>query len=108
MTSLGLRVTHSKSVQAALLDTNDSQIPHAVIFHSQVNIGEVLQLRGKWAKIRATAYIELMDTEDAASQTDNANFHFSSVGTMSTAHVTTHAVADSLAPALLFELCKVL
>ena len=108
MTSLGLRVTHSKSVQAALLDTNDSQIPHAVIFHSQVNIGEVLQLRGKWAEIRATAYIELMDAEDAASETDNANFHFSSVGTMSTAHVTTHAVADSLAPALLFELCKVL
>ena len=109
MASLRLRVTHSKSVQEALTETSDAQIPHAVVYNDNLNIGEVLELRCKWAQTRATAYIELIDTKASAEQVvDDTNFHFSSVGTMSTAHVTKHAIGDSLAPALLFELCKVL
>jgi hypothetical protein len=109
VSNLGLHVKLVRDVEDALLSTARSQVPHAVIFHSKINTGEMLQLRNEWAPIRKTAYIEICDAEDAlVNSNDNANFHFSSIGTMSTAHVTTDAIEDSLAPALMFELCKVL
>lgn len=109
MASLGLCVTQASSVQEALQQAARTQIPHAVIYQSGINISDMLQLRFEWAQTRATAYIELTDREfDATTRAENPDFHFSSVGTLSTAHVTTQAIADSLAPALVFELCKVL
>lgn len=107
--SLGLHIKLNRNVEDALLSTQQSQIPHAVIFHSKINMGELLQLRHEWATARKIAYLEICDAEDTSVNTTNdANFYFSSIGTMSTAHVSTESIDDSLAPALMFELCKVL
>ena len=109
ISGLGLHIKTISSVQEALLAASKSQIPHAVIFHSKINTGEILQLRSDWADTRKTAYIEICDADDStATDSELANFHFTSIGTMSTAHVITNAVPDSLVPALVFELCKVL
>ena len=109
MSGLGLFISHAKNVEEAMRNSSVAQIPHAVVYQSNTNISEMLQLRLDWSKTRATAYIEISDHEvDSSGHDKDADFHFSSIGTMSTAHVTSHAISESLAPALLFELCKVL
>jgi hypothetical protein len=75
--------------------------PHAVVYDSALDPGDILQLRTDLAAIRRVAFVEL-------SNLTGPDFHVSSLGSMSTAHVSVHAIAQSLAPALVFELCKVI
>jgi hypothetical protein len=97
---LRLQVSNSWSVQAARENMGDI-LPHAVVYDSALDPGEVLQLRSDLGKNTKIAYVEL-------SNTTGPDFHVSSLGTLSTAHVSVHAIAQSLAPALVFELCKVI
>ncbi len=107
--SLGLHIQVVANVRGAMVFAERAQVPHAVIFSSKIQAGEMLQLRHDWASMRKTAYLELCDAEDAqTTSADAAGFHFTSVGSMSTAHVVIDAIPESLAPALVFELCKVL
>ena len=107
--SLGLHIQLVTNVLEALSFAECAQVPHAVIFDSKTHAGEMLQLRHDWASMRKTAYLELCDSENEKTTAQGATgFHFTSIGSMSTAHVAIDAITESLAPALVFELCKIL
>jgi hypothetical protein len=100
LANLKLDVRDTWNVQAARDALGDSA-PHAVVYDSALDPGDILQLRNDLAAIRKVAFVEL-------SNLTGPDFHVSSLGSMSTAHVSVHAIAQSLAPALVFELCKVI
>ncbi len=100
ISGLRLEVRNSWSVQAAREAFGDIA-PHAVVYDSALDPGEILQLRSDLGANSKVAYIEL-------SNTSGPDFHVSSLGSLSTAHVSIHAIRQSLAPALVFELCKVI
>jgi hypothetical protein len=75
--------------------------PHVVVYDGALNPGEVMQLRNDLSALGKVAFVEL-------SRETVADFQIVSLGTMSTAHVALSAIKESLAPALIFELCKVI
>jgi hypothetical protein len=88
----------------SVLDAREAlgnSVPHAVVYDSCLDPGEVLQLRSDLGAKAKVAYVEL-------SNTYGPDFHVSSLGSLSTAHVSINAIRQSLAPALVFELCKVI
>jgi hypothetical protein len=110
---LGLRVSACASVsQAHVLlglakrdtDTPPHSLPHAIVYDGSVSMGEMMALRdalGERYPERRTAFVEL-------SEHIGSDFHVSQMGDASTAHVSLQAISKSLAPALVFELCKVI
>jgi hypothetical protein len=100
LSNLKLDVRNTWSVQAAR-EALGNAAPHAVVYDSALDPGEILQLRSDLAAIGKVAFVEL-------SNHSGPDFHVSSLGTLSTAHVSVQAIAQSLAPALVFELCKVI
>jgi hypothetical protein len=107
---LGLRVSACASVaQAKVLlglhaDGSAVPLPHAIVFDTSVPMGEMMSLREQLAQQypeRKMAFVELSDNV-------GSDFHVSQMGDASTAHVSLEAIPRSLAPALVFELCKVI
>lgn len=115
---MGLRVSACASVAQArvLLGLNAENalsspshspphpLPHAIVFDDSAPMVEMMALRELLAKIypaRKMAFVELTDNV-------GSDFHVSQMGDASTAHVSQQAISRSLAPALVFELCKVI
>lgn len=63
--------------------------------------GQIMQMRNDFAPRGKVAFIEL-------SESGSEQFQITSLGSMSTADVYVLALAQWLAPALVFELCKVI
>jgi hypothetical protein len=107
---MGLRVSACASVaQAHVLlglnaDTPPHPLPHAIVFDTSAPVAEMMALRQQLAERypeRKMAFVELSDNV-------GSDFHVSQMGEASTAHVSLKAIPRSLAPALVFELCKVI
>ncbi len=107
---MGLRVSACASVEQARvllglqLDTPAQPLPHAIVFDSSASMGDMMVLREHITAHypeRKMAFVELSDNV-------GSDFHVSHMGDVSTAHVSVQAIAQSLAPALVFELCKVI
>jgi hypothetical protein len=107
---LGLRVSACASVgQARVLlgldvDTPQHPLPHAIVFDTSAPMAEMMGLRAQITEHypeRKMAFVELSDNV-------GSDFHVSQMGDASTAHVSLQAISKSLAPALVFELCKVI
>jgi hypothetical protein len=111
---MGLRVSACASVAQAHvllgLDADASAaippypLPHAIVFDTSVPIAGMVDLREQIASKypeRKMAFVELTDNV-------GSDFHVSQMGDASTAHVSLQAIPKSLAPALVFELCKVI
>ena len=107
---MGLRVSTCVSVAQArvLLGLNQeafsSPLPHAIVFDTSTPIAEMMALREQLTESypeRKMAFVELSDHL-------GSDFHVSQMGDASTAHVSLKAIPRSLAPALVFELCKVI
>ncbi len=97
---LRLEIKTSWSVDAAR-DALGNSIPNAVVYDARLDAGKIMQMRNDFSKIGNVAFIELSDT-------GSEQFEVTSLGTMTTAHVYVPAIAQSLAPALVFELCKII
>ena len=100
LANLRLDVRLAHSIDAAR-EALGASVPHAVVFDSRLDPGLILQLRSDLGAKGKVAYVELTDNP-------GPDFHVSSLGSLSTAHVSLQAIAQSLAPALVFELCKVI
>lgn len=107
---MGLRVSACASVaQAHVLlglnaDSPPPPLPHAIVYDTSAALAEMMTLREQLTERypeRKMAFVEL--TENVGS-----DFHVSQMGDASTAHVSLQAIPRSLAPALVFELCKVI
>ncbi|MBS7807327.1 hypothetical protein [Variovorax sp. PCZ-1] len=107
---MGLRVSACASVmQARMLlglnaDSPPHPLPHAIVFDASAPLPEMTALREQLAQRypeRKMAFVELSDNV-------GSDFHVSQMGEASTAHVSLKAIPRSLAPALVFELCKVI
>jgi hypothetical protein len=98
--NLRLDIRTTWSVQAAR-EGLGTGAPHAVVYDGALPKDEVLQLRSELGAKARVAYVELCNTS-------GPDFHVSHLGSLSTAHVPVHAIRQSLAPALVFELCKVI
>jgi hypothetical protein len=107
---LGLRVSACASASQAhmLLGLEEVSpsiaLPHAIVYDASVAAQEMLALREALRERypeRKLAFVEL-------SEHVGSDFHVSQMGDASTAHVSLAAIAQSLAPALVFELCKVI
>jgi hypothetical protein len=107
---MGLRVSACVSVAQArvLLGLNQeafsAPLPHAIVFDTSAPMAEMMALReqlGERYPERKMAFVELSDQL-------GSDFHVSQMGDASTAHVSLQAIPRSLAPALVFELCKVI
>ncbi len=88
------------SVQAAM-DALGNSVPNAVVYDGRMDAGKIMQMRNDFAPRGKVAFIEL-------SQTEEEEFSVTELGNMSTAHVSVANLSQSLGPALLFELCKVM
>jgi hypothetical protein len=109
---MGLRVSacaSAKQAQVLLGLMQDSPplqhpLPHAIVYDASVPMAEMMrmreQLRERYPE-RKMAFVEL-------SEHVGSDFHVSQMGDASTAHVSMAAISKSLAPALVFELCKVI
>ncbi len=107
---MGLRVSACASVvQAQVLlgldaDASPHPLPHAIVYDSSVVMEEMIALRQQLQERypeRKMAFVEL-------NEHVGSDFHVSQMGDASTAHVSLAAISKSLAPALVFELCKVI
>jgi hypothetical protein len=110
---LGLRVNAcASSAQARVVlglnqpntDAPLQALPHAIVYDDSVSLPEMMALREALAERypeRKMAFVEL-------SEHVGSDFHVSQMGDASTAHVSLQAISQSLAPALVFELCKVI
>ena len=88
------------SVDAAREALGNS-VPHAVVYDGLLDAGQIMQMRNDFSPRGKVAFIEL-------TQTGNEDFSVTELGSLSTAHVNVSSLAQSLAPALIFELCKIL
>lgn len=79
-------------------------LPDAVIYDGSVHAGAIERLREDLQRRAATptAFVEIHDQAGAPE------FQASTVGAVSTGHVAAGALNQSLGPALVFELCKVM
>lgn len=100
LADLHLDVRTTRSVQGAR-EGLGTAAPHAVVYDGALPKDEVLRLRSELGAKSRVAYVEL-------SNSGAPDFHVSTLGSLSTAHVPVHAIRQSLAPALVFELCKVI
>ena len=107
---MGLRVSACASISQAqvLLGLNEDSpshpLPHAIVFDTSVPLADMSALRETLLTRypeRKMAFVELSDNV-------GSDFHVSHMGDVSTAHVSLQAIPRSLAPALVFELCKVI
>lgn len=107
---MGLRVSACASVAQAhallSLDTGVPQrpLPHAIVYDTSVPMHEMTDLRQQLQERypeRKIAFVEL-------SEHVGSDFHVSQMGDASTAHVSLTNISNSLSPALIFELCKVI
>ena len=75
-----------------------------MIYDGSVHAGAIERLREDLQRRAATptAFVEIHDQAGAPE------FHASTVGAVSTGHVAAGALNQSLGPALVFELCKVM
>jgi hypothetical protein len=107
---MGLRVSACASVAQArvLLGLAEGApahpLPHAVVYDAIIAPEDLMlmrmSLRERYPE-RSMAFVEL-------SEHVGSDFHVSQLGDASTAHVSLAAISKSLAPALVFELCKVI
>lgn len=107
---MGLRVNACANVaQARVLlglgsDALTTPLPHAIVFDNSTPLAAMMALREQLTAHypeRKMAFVELSDNV-------GSDFHVSQMGDASTAHVSLQAIPRSLAPALVFELCKVI
>ncbi len=107
---LGLTVTICTSIAQARDMLHLSQgdeplpLPHAIVYENRIEPSQMADLRQELQQRypeRKMAFVEL-------SEHVGSDFHVSHMGDASTAHVSVQAIAKSLAPALVFELCKVI
>lgn len=79
-------------------------IPDAVIYDGSVSEGAIEHLRDELQQRAGTptAFVEIHD------QAGGPQFHASTIGAVSTGHVAAGSLNQSLGPALVFELCKVM
>lgn len=112
VTRMGLRVSacaNAAQAQVLLGLANDDlklqhPLPHAIVYDASVSMQDMMMLRERLRERypeRKIAFVEL-------SQEVGSDFHVSQMGDASTAHVSIAAITQSLAPALIFELCKVI
>jgi hypothetical protein len=114
VSSLGLQIHSCANIaqakvvlgmhQASDAHADPSNWPQAIVFDGNLDLLDITLLR---EQIRAhkphskMAYVEI-------SELVGSDFHVSQMGDASTAHVAAKAIHQSLAPALVFELCKVI
>jgi hypothetical protein len=98
--NLQLDIRSTWSVQTAR-EALGTAAPHAVVYDSALDPSEILQLRSELGTRARVAYVELCTSS-------GPDFHVSKLGSLTTAHVSMDAIRQSLAPALVFELCKVI
>ncbi len=79
-------------------------LPDAVIYDGSVNPAAIERLREELQQRAGTptAFVEIHDQAGAPE------FHASTIGAVSTGHVAANSLNQSLGPALVFELCKVM
>ena len=79
-------------------------LPDAVIYDDSVNPAAIERLRDDLQQRAGTptAFVEIHD------QAGGPEFHASTIGAVSTGHVAAGSLNQSLGPALVFELCKVM
>ena len=79
-------------------------LPDAVVYDASLNAGAIERLRDSLQQRSGTptAFIEIHD------QGGGTDFHASTIGSVSTGHVAAGSIRQSLGPALVFELCKVM
>lgn len=79
-------------------------LPDAVIYDGSVNASAIERLREDLQERAGTptAFVEIHDQAGAPE------FHASTIGAVSTGHVAAGSLGQSLGPALVFELCKVM
>ncbi|WP_298434507.1 hypothetical protein [Ottowia sp.] len=85
-------------------DAVSTQPTDAVVFDDSLSRGEIHQLREAMLE-QGGASAAFIEIRRGAQPTD---FQVCTVGTLSTGHVAEAAIAQSLGPALVFELCKVM
>lgn len=80
------------------------QLPDAVIYDGSVAAAAIERLREQLTQRSGTpaAFIEIHEQPGAS------DFHASTVGAISTGHVSAASLKQALGPALVFELCKVM
>jgi hypothetical protein len=109
---MGLRVSACASTaqaQVLLGLTPDNRplqqpLPHAIVYDGSAPMADMMLMRERLRERypeRKMAFVEL-------SEHVGSDFHVSQMGDASTAHVSLAAISKSLAPALVFELCKVI
>ncbi len=114
LSPLGLQISACASVSQAhallgidLTESNSPTLanwPQAVVFDGNLDQTELTHMRNLIQMHTAhhkMAFVEI-------SEHVGSDFHVSHMGDASTAHVAAQAIAQSLAPALVFELCKVI
>ena len=80
-------------------------LPDAVVYDGSLNPSAIDRLRDSLEARAGTpaAFIEIHDDDDG-----RADFHTSTIGSVSTGHIATGSLNQALGPALVFELCKVM
>ena len=111
---LGLQISACASIaQARVLlglptdnrsDAQPAGWPQAIVFDGNLDAMQMMMLRQgiqAYGSPHKMAFVEISDHV-------GSDFHVSQMGDASTAHVAAKAISQSLAPALVFELCKVI
>ncbi len=80
-------------------------LPDAVVYDGSLNPSAIDRLRESLEARAGTpaAFIEIHDDDDG-----RADFHTSTIGSVSTGHIAAGSLNQALGPALVFELCKVM
>ena len=80
-------------------------LPDAVVYDGSLNPSAIDRLRDSLEARAGTpaAFIEIHDDDDG-----RADFHTSTIGSVSTGHIAAGSLNQALGPALVFELCKVM
>lgn len=112
---LGLQISACASISQArvLLGLASSGVvpshlpsawPQAIVFDGNLDTLEMLALRQQIQGDSTSAKMAFVEISDHVG----SDYHISHIGDSSTAHVSSKAIHQSLAPALVFELCKVI
>ncbi|MFM7332695.1 MAG: hypothetical protein ACKO1L_13755, partial [Brachymonas sp.] len=78
--------------------------PQAIVFDGNLDAMDMMTLRQQIQDDPAKAKMAFVEISDHVG----SDYHISQMGDSSTAHVSSKAIHQSLAPALVFELCKVI
>lgn len=80
----------------------EQHLPDAVVYDATLDEDDLTHLRHNLAQQPSTAYVEIHDDQ---MPTD---FHTTTIGDVSTGHVSASGLQHALGPALVFEMCKVM